>query len=339
MPHQFFVVLLTVLCLAACSRPVDVVLNGHTMGTTYQVKVFSQRVDKNLLQQQMDQELVRINQMMSTYIPDSELSRLNRATPGEKLAVSAELIEVLDLSRQTYEASDGAFDVTVGPLVNLWGFGPENQPERIPDDLQIDEARSRMGLDGLIVDGSTVARRTDLYIDLSGIAKGYAADQLSDLLTSQGLVDHMVEIGGELRASGTNARGSHWVIAIEKPVNLARSIFTTLPLKNLGMATSGDYRNYREVDGLRFSHTIDPRTGRPIDHQLASVTVLHQSAALADALATAINVVGPEEGMSLAERQKLMVLFIIRSGDGFEEQRSPELEAYVERINGNGGKT
>jgi FAD:protein FMN transferase len=321
---------LLAITIGGCDGPDVVILDGPTMGTTYRIKVVThQKIDEQGLHQQIDEVLERVNQEMSTYIPDSELSRFNRSLPGQQVHVPGSLIDVLEMSGRIHRLSDGAFDVTVGPLVNLWGFGPEVVPYQVPTDRDIAEARRQVGMDRLVIGEGSLIKKADLYVDLSSIAKGYAADEVSQLLESGGLGNHLVEIGGELKGRGTNERGKAWVIAVEKPIDVGRAIHDTLPLANMGMATSGDYRNFRELDGVRYSHTIDPRTGRPITHDLASVTVLHESAALADGFATAIDVLGPEAGMLLAESQDLPVLFIIKSGDGFEERRSASLIDYL----------
>ena len=325
------------LMLCCCARVTTETLTGATMGTSYQVKVVSDRdIDAVALQANIDDELIRINQIMSTYIPESNLSRFNQAPLQTPVEVPEDLMKVILLSRQVHEQSHGAFDITVGPLVNLWGFGPAGSgpagsgtTQHIPDDDQIDHALELVGMEHLEIGSNTLVRRKNIYVDLSGLAKGFAVDQLSQLLLDNGFENHMVEIGGEIKASGVNDRNTAWVIAIEKPEHLSRSIFRTLPLRNLGMATSGDYRNYREVDGKRYSHTMDPRTGQPVAHNLASVTVLDDSAVLADALATAINVMGLEQGMMVAQEHNLLVLFIINTNTGFEEHRSPALETYL----------
>ncbi len=319
-----------VMAVAGCDRITRVSLAGATMGTVYNVTIASEvAIDEEALQREIDEELAWINRVMSTYIPESHLSEFNRSEVHQVTTVPAELIEVLRLSAVVHRISGGAFDVTVGPLVNLWGFGPNEVPEKVPDDAQISAARSRIGMHHLVIGNGTLSRGVDIYVDLSGIAKGYAVDRVSQLLSDRGFDNHLVEIGGELRALGVNDRDRRWVIAIEKPTGLARTVFRTLPLGDMAMATSGDYRNYRELDGKRYSHTIDPVAGAPIEHHLASVTVLHESAAMADGLATAINVLGPARGMTLAEEQDLAVLFIIMGESGFEESRSPAFEAYL----------
>ena len=267
-------------------------------------------------------ELKRINQAMSTYIETSELSLFNKNPGTEPVVLSQATLDVLTLSQEVSRLSGGAFDVTVGPLVNAWGFGPQERRELSDEDIR--QLRERVGYKMLSLDpqAKTLSKaRPDLYVDLSAVAKGYAVDKLSEALANRGYTDHMVEIGGEVRCQGINPDGKSWRIAIEKPDNQARAIYEILELKDMAMATSGDYRNYYEKDGQRISHTIDTRTGRPITHTLASVTVLDPSCARADAWATALNVLGPTEGLELAEREKIAAFFLIRGQNGqFEEK-------------------
>jgi thiamine biosynthesis lipoprotein len=236
----------------------------------------------------------------------------------------------LEASRKTH----GAFDITVAPLVSLWGFGAHARHEDI-NEQQIAIERARVGYRRIEVEPSSATLRKrddDVMCDLSGIAKGYAIDELAKYLRSGGYPNFMIEVGGDVRTGGTNLRGQPWQIGIERPDTQARAIFEVLPLDNLALATSGDYRNYREVNGQRISHTIDPRTGRPITHKLASVSVAHPEAAMADALATGLNVLGPSEGPVLAESLGLAALFLVRTPDGsFERLATPEFERLVER--------
>ena len=217
--------------------------------------------------------------------------------------------------------------MTVGPLVNLWGFGPVPRGDTIPSDTEIREALQKVGYTKIHTQISPPAikkDRPDIQIDLSAIAKGYAVDQVADYLDRSRVLDYLVEIGGELRAKGKNAEGTAWRVGIEKPVPNKRAVHQVLHLRDQAMATSGDYRNYFEKNGQRFSHTINPRTGRPITHNLASVTVINPSSMRADAMATALMVLGPEVGYELAERQKLAALFILRDSDGFQERATPK---------------
>lgn len=315
--------------LFACEQESLLVISGPTMGTSFTVKVVGEQLDAGKLRSQIEEELQKINGLMSTYDENSELSKFNRFPVLRPFPVSQEVLEVLKLSSEIFEHSGGAFDVTVGPLVNLWGFGPEPSRDVVPRDEEIEAARQRTGFGLLQIADGRLLKTRNIYVDLSAIAKGYAVDQLALILQKQGVANYLIEIGGELRASGQNAQGDPWIIAVEVPDELSRSMFRTLELRDMSMATSGDYRNYFEVDGARYSHTIDPRTGRPITHNVASVTVLSQSAAMADGYATAINVLGVEQGLALAQAQNLAVLVIIKTGDGFREQLSPALDTYL----------
>nr|WP_305908142.1 FAD:protein FMN transferase [Methylomarinum sp. Ch1-1]MDP4520954.1 FAD:protein FMN transferase [Methylomarinum sp. Ch1-1] len=228
-------------------------------------------------------------------------------------------------AKQVHEQSHGAFDVTVGPLVNLWGFGPDPMNFVAPPAEQIAEKLQVIGSEHLSLNESENSVRKDiaaLYIDLSGLAKGYAVDRVALLLEERGIRHYMVEIGGEIRLKGQNIQGEPWRIAIEKPTADSRMIQKVLPISDIAMATSGDYRNFFEVDGVRFSHTIDPRNGRPITHKLASVTVLSETSMVADAWATALMVLGPTQGLQLAEQQHIPALFIIKTDVGFIEKSS-----------------
>ena len=327
--QQLLLSLLFVCTLSACSGPTEELIVGSTMGTTFSIKFVASDVDREQLEREINQELVLVNQWMSTYDPESELSIFNKTPVHESFPVSRPLIEVLKLAKLIHQQSDGAFDVTVGPLVNLWGFGPDPAKNSVPKDSLIEAALDQTGFQYLEVGDNELTRLQDIYVDLSAIAKGYGVDRVSDLLEQNGIGDYLVEIGGELRARGLKPNGEHWRIAIEKPDSLRRSVYTTLPLRQMSMATSGDYRNYFEVDGKRYSHTIDPRNGRPVTHQIASVTVLTAEAALADGYATAINVLGPEAGMLLAEQQNLAVLFIMKSEEGFIELTSTAMQSYI----------
>ncbi|NGZ01706.1 MAG: FAD:protein FMN transferase ApbE [Nitrospira sp. WS238] len=300
-------------------------LSGRTMGTTYSVK-YRQVPDtpsKETMQIEVDALLAEINRTMSTYDPESELSRFNRLRTTDWVSTSASLREVLNAAMEIGAQSEGAFDITVGPLVNLWGFGPEIHPDRIPIETDIIAARARSGLDKITLSATQSAirkHRPDVFLDLSGIAKGYGVDRVAELMTAHGIEHYMVEIGGEIRVRGLKRHETPWRIAIEKPLSGERSVHTMLALSDIALATSGNYRNFFELDGRRYSHTIDPTTGRPVDHHLVSVTVLAETSMSADAWATAFQVLGPERGMAIAERLQLPVLFVIEHDGQFEER-------------------
>ena len=308
------------------------------MGTVYTVKIADTTVStkQEKLKTDIDRLLVDINQLMSTYVKDSELSIINQSESIDWIQVSEELWTVLLEAQKISVLSDGAFDVTVGPLVNLWGFGPKVVTrDMLPDEKTIAETMHAIGYEKLEYDSEAKKiRKLDagLYIDLSAIAKGYAVDQVAELLDENGYENYMVDIGGELKAKGLPSQERGWRLGIEKPVVDRRSVHKIIELKNKGMATSGDYRNFYEVEGKHYSHTINPKTGKPVDHKLASVTVLHESVMRADALATAFNVLGPEKGAQLAESQGVSAFFIVYDGEQYKEMSTHDFEQhFVER--------
>jgi thiamine biosynthesis lipoprotein len=321
------------LVVVGCERGLQVLaLQGSTMGTSYSVQLVAPPagLDTESLGQGIEAVLEEVNALMSTYRPDSELSRFNASASTDWFDCSAELIKVLAVALQVSDASDGAFDVTVGPLVNLWGFGPEVKPSELPGQAAIDAARARTGYRLLELRESPPAlrkARPDLYVDLSAIAKGYGVDRVAELLEGQGIANALVEIGGELRAHGVNGQGEPWRIAVERPLaDGPRRVFRVVGLRDNGMATSGDYRNFFELDGKRYSHTIDPATGRPVQHPLVSVTVLDGEAMVADAWATALLVLGPERGLALAESLGLAALLVSRDGDALTARATAAFE-------------
>ncbi len=309
----------------------ETTFSGEIFGTTFHVKVPDDQpglASDADLQAAIAQALESVDQSMSTWKPDSELSRLNRSPVGEPFPVSPELAFVLALSRQIHADSGGAFDVTVGPLVNRWGFGPDGRPTDAPDPAELETLRAQVGQDKLILGEGSATRSTEgLTVDLSAIAKGYGVDRVSAALSALGARNHMVEIGGEVRTSGRSAGGRPWRIAVERPDSTDQVVQEILPLGDEAMATSGDYRNWLELDGRRYSHSIDPRTGRPEGHNLASVTVLAPTCAEADGWATALNVLGPEQGPAVAAAQGLPALFLLRTDSGFERVESPAMAA------------
>lgn len=325
-----------VLGLAGCDNmPREKILefDGMTMGTGFSVKwVAADESQLAELRTEATALLAEINRQMSTYIPDSELSRLNRAEPGEPHEVPAELMFVLQEARRISDWTGGAFDVTVGPLVNLWGFGPDGRILHAPDDERIAQLKERIGYRfiHLLPEKHQVLKDGEQYVDLSAIAKGYGVDALARLLESRGINRYLVEIGGELRARGQKPNGEPWRLAIEAPVAGAqRTAQTIISLDQGAVATSGDYRNFFEENGIRFSHTIDPRTGRPIRHRLASVTVIRPTCAEADALATALMVMGEEQGYNFAKQHNLAAFFISKHGDGFTTRSTAAFKAYL----------
>lgn len=309
-------------------------LTGTTMGTGYSVKIAGllHGAAAGALGREIEALLDRIDARMSTYDERSELSRLNRSASTDWIRISAETRAVVDEAARISELTGGAFDVTVGPVVNLWGFGPDAGAQTVPSPALLRAALARVGYRQVRTRGHPPAirkARADVYIDLSGIAKGYAVDEIARHLERAGITDYLVDVGGELRARGRNPQGSPWRVAVERPDPAGRSVYRILALDGTSVATSGDYRNYFEHQGRRYSHTIDPRTGAPVRHALASVTVVHPSAMRADGLATALMVLGPEAGYRLAEREELAAMFIVRENGAFAEKHTRELERYI----------
>lgn len=306
------------------------------MGTTYTVKVVEPGLDRSRLEDirhLIEARLEDVNQKMSHYQEDSELSRFNQLSETTPFSVSPETYEVFRQAIELSTLTDGALDITVGPLVDAWGFGPQSRPERIPTDEHIQALLQKTGYEKLELDSNALSlRKTEpqLRCDLSAIAKGYGVDRVADALAEEGLQSFMVEVGGEVRTHGVNDEGQPWRIGVERPVTTGRVIEKVISLSGWAMATSGDYRNYYEVDGVRYSHMIDPRTGRPITHNLASVSVIDRTCARADGLATALLVLGPEEGYPLAVEEDLAVLFLVHEGGGeFRTLETPAFERLI----------
>lgn len=316
------------------------VLEGRSMGTTWSVKVVLP--DAALLHDVragIEDRLALVVRQMSTWESDSDLSRFNRAPAGTWCKLPGECFHVLQQALQVARDSAGAYDPTAGALVNLWGFGPTGRYAeagfRLPDASELEDARRHTGWHHITVDAATqqAFQPGGVAMDLSAIAKGYAVDQVSRALLMRGLADHLVEIGGELTGSGLKPDGQPWWVSLEQPLshieNAPEMPHNLVALHGLAVATSGDYRRYFVDQGAARCHTIDPRTGRPIEHGLASVTVLHAQCMVADAQSTALTVLGLEEGMAYANRHGLAALFVQRVAGGFEEQMSDAFAALL----------
>ncbi len=307
------------------------IFSGQTMGTTYQIKVVDTNLDRAQIEKLINAQLDLVNQAMSTYRADSEISRFNDARSTLPMKLSAPTVEVIAQALEINQLSGGAFDPTVGALVRLWGFHKKQALSTAPSPETIAAARASVGCDKLVLDhkAATLQKtRPDLQVDLAAIAKGRAVDLISEALTSLGARHHMVEIGGEVRCQGQSPRHTPWRVGIERPDAGLRDVYRALELSDQSLATSGDYRSFYLLNGQRISHTIDPRTGHPITHKLASVTVILPDCMSADAWATALNVLGPVAGLALAEKLKLPALFITRNPDqSFTQQSSTHFSA------------
>ncbi|MFT7639516.1 MAG: thiamine biosynthesis lipoprotein [Pirellulaceae bacterium] len=340
----FFSIAVVVAALAVGPRSAfaDVAtFRGSTMGTTFVVKVVvdGKASDVESLKDKIQVKLARINSLMSTYLSESEVSRFNASTDTEWFEVSRETAEVVNRAREISELSNGAFDITVGPLVALWNFGAASRGEaafQLPRDEQIAATLTSVGYQKLAVRMEPPAIRKTigpLQIDLSAIAKGYAVDVLADLLETHASKAFMVEIGGEVRVRGSRPGGEGWRIGVESPDPQARKLELIVPLHDQAMATSGDYRNFYRYDGKLYSHTIDPKSGRPVDHTLTSCSVLSPDCATADAIATTMLVLGPVAGKQWAEEHGVAVLMFVRDGDGITRSQTSQFPAIVSTVN------
>lgn len=322
--------------LAADDFRTVVVFTGPTMGTRYTVRVVTPPLGEDgreSIRVAIEDQLDLANRLLSTWDPTSEISRLNSHHSTEPFAVSPETMDLLRIARKVTRLSEGAFDITVGPLVDAWGFGPSGHPERPPSAETLAELRARVGSDLLVLDskhGSVSKARPDVACDLSAVAPGWAADRIAAALEALGHRDFIVDIGGEVVTRGRRADGARWRVAVESPGREADHLLV-LALEDAAVATSGDYRNfYVDEAGRRRSHLIDPRTGEPVAHELTSVTVVHPEGAWADALATAMLVMGPEPAWMLATRERLPVRLVARvEGGTYSAASTPWFEELV----------
>jgi FAD:protein FMN transferase len=292
--------------------PEKMVISGNTMGTTYRIVYLDD--EKRDFKNQIDSLLVVFNQSLSTYIPTSELSQFNK---GDSLLYELPYFyPILQASKIVFEKTGGAFDPTVGPLVNLWGFGPTGP--QLQDSVNIDQQLRLVNFNAIVFDNVQVKKKdSKMYLDFSAIAKGYGVDVVAEFLSLQGIDNYLVEIGGELVAKGVNENGELWKVGINRPEEEGKAdeILSIIALNNSALATSGNYRNFYEIDDQKFSHTINPATGRPVRHSLLSATVVAKDCMTADAYATALMVMGVENGIALQEREKDFEIFLIYSDE------------------------
>lgn len=332
------------------------VLHGQIMGTTYNIKYVTNRAtpSEKDVGMQVHRALQDVDDRMSTYKPDSELMQFNRSPLNKPFPASADIVKLIAESQIISRMSDGAYDVTIGPLVNLWGFGAGNQatvasldPERdgpaltqwlsenetptVPSKDTIQEAMKTVGFTRVAVDQKkqTLTRIKPVFIDLSSIAKGYSVDQAAHALEDIGITNYMVEVGGEVRIRGRKADNQSWRIAIKQPEWVTSQVASIIEADNKGIATSGDYLNFYEQEDVDYSHLIDARTGYPEKHQLASVAVVDDDTAKADAYATMLMILGEEKGLALAEKKGLAAYFIYHTDQGFQSVASSAFNPYL----------
>lgn len=320
--------LLGALAMSACTpSPAVHEIAGESMGTTWSVRYVAR--DPVDMSAAIQAELDAVTAQMSTWEPTSAISRFNASPAGSVHALPDGLRTVLDAALALARETDGAYDPTVGPLVNLWGFGPDGARSEPPPAREIDAVRERVGFQRLRLEDDRLRQPGGVYVDLSSIAKGYAVDRMAAALEAAGITDYLVEAGGELRARGHRPDGKRWRVAIERPDANGAAIQEIVELADVAIATSGDYRAHFESGGRRYSHTIDPRTGAPVQHGLVSVTVLDPACMRADALATALTVLGPDAGSAFAEMHGIAALFIEDRGGRLIERTTPAWDARV----------
>lgn len=326
--NLYFILGVIALLLAGCSPKQDTLtINGRTMGTFYSVRISITESDTVAgrtsleLQTSIDSILNEVNRQMSTYLEESEITGFNRFTDTTYYPVSADFAYVVNEALKISTLSGGAFDITIGSLVDLWGFGSKGRITKAPSEDSIAIIKQQTGYEKLSVRLNPPAIKKSepaIEISLAAIAKGFGVDKIADFLSSLSYSNFLVEIGGEIRVSGNNHHGEKWKIGIAAPDGEGE-IHKIISLSSGALATSGDYHNYFEENGIRYSHTIDPQTGFPISHNLASVTVIAETCTFADAFATALDVLGPEKGLQLANQQSIPVFMIVYSEAGFEE--------------------
>lgn len=315
-------------------------LSGLTMGTSWSAKLMVPAgIAVETLSAGIQRQLDLVVRQMSTWSDESDLSRFNQAEANTWHEIPVEFLRVLDCALTVAQATDGAYDPSVGPLVNLWGFGPVARRHAAPAASELAAARQRCGWQRIRLDRvrCRIWQAGDVYLDFSAIAKGFAVDLVVDYLRAAGISSYLVEVGGELRGYGVKPDLQPWWVGIEQPLPLhgaaptssADAVHSVVALHGLALATSGDYRRYFEADGKHYSHTIDPRTAMPIAHALAAVTVLHPECMVADVWATALMVLGPQQGMHCAQERGLAALFLARDGSGFNESMTPALQAML----------
>lgn len=312
--------------LAGCSEPSIQKLEGAAQGTTYHISYWSESpLDNDAIKAGVEAEFASIDQQLSNYRPDSVIEIFNNTETTESQDVGSEIVYLVKTAQSVYQASQGCYDLTIKPLFDLWGFSGETPG--IPDDASINAALKQVGMDKVeIVDDSHLRKKqADLKIDLSSISQGYSVERISAVLAQQGVAHYLVEIGGELKTNGYKPGLEPWRIALERPLPEERVMHKVLMMPKdapVAVMTSGSYRHYFDNDGQRYSHTLDARTGRPIAHNLVSVTVFHSDPTLADAWSTALQCLGQKHGMAAANAQNMAAFFIEQQGEGLSESRS-----------------
>ncbi|MCF4997118.1 FAD:protein FMN transferase [Pseudomonas syringae] len=302
--------------------------SGPTMGSTYSIKYVRHAglAEPVKVRGEVERILAEVDQQMSTYRSDSDIARFNALAANQCQKVPAAVLELISFGEKLSVQSEGAYDLTVEPLLNLWGFGPQSRVSEVPGDSALAEVRHRVGYRHLRIDGERLCKDAPVAVDFSSIAAGYAVDLIAARLDALGIHDYLAEATGELKASGKKLDGSPWRIALEEPRDDLQVAERIINIDGLGVSTSGDYRNYFQQGGRRFSHAFDARLGAPVLHNLASVTVIHPSALMADGLSTLLLILGPESAWDYAEKHDIGAFFVIRADTGFVTRTTPAFE-------------
>jgi len=321
--HQFIIIFLILFVATGVDAQTEHLIEGRTMGTTYHIKLVADGAEGvSVLKEKIDRRLEQINRVFSTYIKDSEISRFNASKAvGQKFVVSRDFIKVMKVGRKIYQLSKGAWDGTVNPLVDLWGFGPAQRPTRMPPQNEIKALLQTIGFNHIRIQEPNflVKDSAAVTLDLNSIAKGFGVDQVSALLAESGLKNYLVEIGGEVYASGVRPDGKNWRVGVNRPQKDAafNAVYKVVSISNRAFATSGDYRNFFEINGVRYSHVIDPHSGYPVSNGVVSVSIIADNCTLADGLATAIMVMGVKNGLQLVNRlNNIDCLIVVETPDG-----------------------
>lgn len=306
-------------------------ISGPTMGSTYSVQYVrhSNGPAASLVKREIEGILAEVDRQMSTYRSDSDIERFNELPANSCQPMPEPVLQLVRVGEQLSRDSDGAFDLTVEPLLNLWGFGPQGREEKVPSARALAQVQQRVGHGHLRIEGTQLCKDAAVEVDFNSIAAGYAVDRMAARLTELGIESFLVEATGELKAVGHKVDGSPWRIALEEPRDDQQVAQRVIALDGYGVSTSGDYRNYFEQGGQRFSHTFDARVGQPITHKLASVTVIHPSALMADGLSTLLLILGPEAGWDYAEKHRIGAFFVMRADKGFVTRSNPTFDALL----------
>lgn len=303
-------------------------VGGPTMGSTWSIKYVHQpgSPPPAEVRSEVERILAEVDQHMSTYRSDSDIERFNALPANRCQKMPASVLHLVRVGQLLSEQSEGSYDLTVEPLLNLWGFGPQSRGQAIPTTQALAEVQQRVGYRHLRIERDQLCKDAAVKVDFNSLAAGYAVDTIAARLNALHINNYLVEVTGELKAAGEKIDGSPWRIALEQPRDDRQIAQRIIAVDGYGVSTSGDYRNYFERDGRHFSHTFDARSGAPVSHALASVTVVHPSALMADGLSTLLLILGPERGWDYAETHDVGAFFVMRADTGFVTRTNQAFE-------------